>query len=107
VPEASRLLAHTLTGRLLASAEAAPIATARTTKPASPTLTLSKNGQRTLTSAQALLREKLAELLEDLPRPEVDALARLLPFVEAALSGTAPPRRPPPPRPPHPPHPHR
>jgi DNA-binding MarR family transcriptional regulator len=71
------------------------------------TLTLSKSGQRTLTAAQALLRERLAELLEDLPRPEVDALARLLPFVEAALSGTAPPRRPPPPRPPHPPHPHR
>ena len=71
------------------------------------TLTLSKKGERTLTAAQALLREQLAQLLEDLPRPEVDALARLLPFVEAALSGTAPPRRPPPPRPPHPPHPHR
>ena len=48
-----------------------------------------------------MLREQLATLLADIPRPEVDALARLLPFVEAALSGTAPPRRPPPPRPPH------
>jgi DNA-binding MarR family transcriptional regulator len=70
------------------------------------TLTLSKAGQQALTKAQALLREQLAALLDDIPRPEVDALARLLPFVEAALSGTAPPRRPPPPRPPHPPRPH-
>jgi hypothetical protein len=51
-----------------------------------------------------MLCGQFATLLADIPRPEVDALARLLPFVEAALAGTAPPRRPPPPRPPHPPH---
>ncbi len=60
-------------------------------------LTLSPAGERALGSAQALLRERLASLLQPLPGPEVDALARLLPQVEAALSGSAPPRRPPPP----------
>ena len=71
------------------------------------TLSLSTTGDRVLDSAKALLREQFATLLADIPRPEVDALARLLPFVEAALSGTAPPRRPPPPkspRGPRPPH---
>ena len=63
-------------------------------------LALSPRGERTFHSAQELLRERLATLLVDLPRPEVDALSRLLPGVEAALSGTVPPRRPPPPRPP-------
>ena len=65
------------------------------------TLSLSAEGSGVLDSARAMLRRELATLLADIPRPEVDALARLLPFVEAALSGTAPPRRPPPPRPPH------
>ena len=60
-------------------------------------LTLSASGERAFHSAEKLLRERLATLLVDLPRPEVDALSRLLPCVEAALSGTAPPRR----------HPHR
>jgi DNA-binding MarR family transcriptional regulator len=62
-------------------------------------LALSPAGERAFASAQALLRERLGALLADLPRPEADALARLLPRVEAALSGAAPPRRPPPPPP--------
>jgi DNA-binding MarR family transcriptional regulator len=61
-------------------------------------LTLSRSGKRALDSANRLLRKQLGTLLEDLPRPEADALARALPRVEALLSGTAPPRRPPPPR---------
>jgi DNA-binding MarR family transcriptional regulator len=68
------------------------------------TLTLSTRGQRALTSAHALLRERLTPLLAELPRPEADALTRALPHLEAALSGTPPPRRPPPPRPPGHPH---
>jgi DNA-binding MarR family transcriptional regulator len=62
-------------------------------------------GRRALRSADALLTERLTALLEGLPRPEVDAFARALPVVEAAFSGSAPPRRPPPPRgpPPRPP----
>jgi DNA-binding MarR family transcriptional regulator len=60
-------------------------------------LVASPAGRRALRSADALLTEQLAALLERLPRPEVDALARALPVVEAALSGSAPPRRPPPP----------
>jgi MarR family transcriptional regulator for hemolysin len=71
-------------------------------------LALSDAGERTFRSAETLLREKLAALLAPLPRPEADALARLLPRVEAELSGAPPPRRrtapfPPPPhkRPPH------
>ncbi len=64
-------------------------------------LSLSPLGERAFHSAEKLLRERLATLLLELPPPEVDALSRLLPSVEAALSGTAPPRRPPPPpRPP-------
>jgi DNA-binding MarR family transcriptional regulator len=67
-------------------------------------LTLTPAGTRCFASAQTLLREQLGTLLADLPRPEADALARLLPRVEAALSGAAPPRRPhPPPQPPRPP----
>jgi DNA-binding MarR family transcriptional regulator len=63
-------------------------------------LELAPTGERAFRSAQALLRDQLASLLADLPRPEADALARLLPRVEAALSGAQPPRRPPPPPPP-------
>ena len=64
-------------------------------------VTLSGAGERAFLSAQELLRERLASLLGDLPRPEADALARVLPRVEAALSGAPPPRRPAPPPPPH------
>jgi DNA-binding MarR family transcriptional regulator len=68
-------------------------------------LALSPPGERTLRSAETLLTTRVSELLEDLPHPEIDALARALPAVEATLAGTAPPRRPPPPPPPpsHPP----
>jgi DNA-binding MarR family transcriptional regulator len=65
-------------------------------------LTLSAAGNEAFASAEALLRERLSELLGDLPRPEIDALSRLLPSVEAALSGAPPPRRPHPPPPPRP-----
>jgi MarR family transcriptional regulator, organic hydroperoxide resistance regulator len=64
-------------------------------------LRLSRAGERAFGSAEALLSERLGELLADLPHPETDALLRGLPRVEAALSGTAPPRRPAPPPPPH------
>jgi MarR family transcriptional regulator, lower aerobic nicotinate degradation pathway regulator len=64
-------------------------------------LTLSADGLRAYRSAQSLLSARLATLLSDLPHPEADALARLLPSVESALSGAPPPRRPSPP--PHPP----
>jgi DNA-binding MarR family transcriptional regulator len=63
-------------------------------------LALSPAGEEAFGSAEALLRDQLGELLADLPRPEIDALSRLLPSVEAALSGAPPPRRPPPPPPP-------
>jgi DNA-binding MarR family transcriptional regulator len=67
-------------------------------------LTLTSHGDKALSSARALLRERLSSLLADLPRPEADALARALPHAAATLSGEPPPRRPPlapPPRPPH------
>jgi DNA-binding MarR family transcriptional regulator len=56
-------------------------------------LSLTPAGARALSSATALVAERLAELLSDLPRPEADALTRLLERVEAALSGAPPPRR--------------
>jgi DNA-binding MarR family transcriptional regulator len=65
------------------------------------TLVLSRAGERSYDAAQALLGERLGSLLSGLPRPEIDALVRLLPRVDAALSGAPPPRRsphPPPPR---------
>ena len=65
------------------------------------TLSLSTRASGRCSTAQGDAARAARQLLADLPRPEVDALARLLPFVEAALSGTAPPRRPPPPRPRH------
>jgi DNA-binding MarR family transcriptional regulator len=67
-------------------------------------LALSRSGARVLQSAQELLRARLSTLLDGLPRPEADALARVLPQVEAVLSGAPPPRRPSPPRGPPPPH---
>ena len=62
---------------------------------------LTARGQRVLGRAEDLLAGRLASLIGELPRPEIDALSRALPQVEAALSGAAPPRRPAPPRPPH------
>jgi DNA-binding MarR family transcriptional regulator len=67
-------------------------------------LALTRRGERALTSASVLLRDQLSTLLAELPGPEADALSRVLPRVEAALSGAPPPRRPPPPRPPGPRH---
>jgi DNA-binding MarR family transcriptional regulator len=62
------------------------------------TLALSAAGRAALGSAQSALRERLENLLSELPHPEADALARALPAVEALLAGSPPPRRPPPPR---------
>jgi DNA-binding MarR family transcriptional regulator len=56
-------------------------------------------GVRALASAAALLQARIGPLLDTLPRPETDALARLLGRVEQALGGEAPPKRPSPPRP--------
>lgn len=61
-------------------------------------LSLTEQGRWTLRSAQTALRERLAGLLADMPRAETDALARLLERLEASLSGTPPPPRPPKPR---------
>ena len=63
------------------------------------TLALSAAGRAALESAQSTLRERLAALLAELPRPEAQALAHALPAVQALLSGSPPPRRPPPPPP--------
>jgi DNA-binding MarR family transcriptional regulator len=68
-------------------------------------LTLTPAGAHSFASAQTLLREEFSTLLSGLPRPEADVLARVLPQVEAALSGSAPPRRPHPPPPRRPPRP--
>ena len=66
-------------------------------------LALTPVGRELLASVEATLSDRIGSLIEDLPRPEVDALRRALPRVEAALSGAAPPRRPPPHRKPPPP----
>ncbi len=68
------------------------------------TLTLTRAGRSAYRRAEAALGTELGSLLGDLPRPEADALARVLPRVEAVLSGAPPPPRPPhpPPRPPGP-----
>jgi DNA-binding MarR family transcriptional regulator len=60
-------------------------------------LALSPAGRRAYGSAESLLRDRVGSLLADLPRPEADALSRLLQHVEATLAGAPPPRRPPPP----------
>ena len=52
------------------------------------TLALSKRGNQVLRSVQALLRERLAGLLADLPAPEAEALTRLLNRVEPLLTST-------------------
>lgn len=57
-------------------------------------VTLTPDGVSALRSAQELLRDRLSALLDDLPRPEADALARLLTRLEQSLGGTTPPPRP-------------
>lgn len=64
-------------------------------------LSLTPAGARTLESAGSLVRERLGALLAGIPKPELDALARLLLRLGEPLS-TAPPRRPPRPKPPPP-----
>lgn len=66
------------------------------------TLALSPAGERAYASAEELLQARVGALLADLPRPDADALSRLLQRVEATLAGAPPPRRPPPPPPPRP-----
>jgi DNA-binding MarR family transcriptional regulator len=58
-------------------------------------LALSAEGQRVERSARLLLRDRFGELLVGLPHPETDALSHAMPDVEAILSGSPPPRRPP------------
>lgn len=100
-PAVSQLLAGLADAGLL---ERSPLAADRRRH----TLALSAAGERAYPSADRLLRQRLAALLTDLPRPEADALARLLPCVESVLSEAPPPRRPPPTPPPRePPPPHR
>src|SRR5207247_8499725 len=62
-------------------------------------LMLSPGGERAFRGAEALLSKRLGSLLAQVPRPEMDALARVLPRVETALSGAPPPPPPPPPAP--------
>jgi DNA-binding MarR family transcriptional regulator len=63
-------------------------------------LALSVAGEAAYLGAKEASRRQLGALLEDLPRPEQDALARALPVLEALLLGQAPPaRKPPPPKP--------
>ena len=68
-------------------------------------VSLTATGHAVLRSATVLLSAQLAELLVEVPAPELDALARVLPVVRAALAGTPPPRRPRPPGPGRPPGP--
>jgi len=65
-------------------------------------LGLTEAGRRALVAAQSLLTARLSELIAGTPGPELDALARALPTIRAALAGTPPPRRPRPPAPPPP-----
>jgi DNA-binding MarR family transcriptional regulator len=65
-------------------------------------LGLTASGRRAYASAAALLRSRLGELLGGLPPHQLDAIGSALRKVEAALSGSPPPRRPVPPAPPGP-----
>jgi DNA-binding MarR family transcriptional regulator len=67
------------------------------------TLALAPTGSSVLHSATRLVHTGLETLLAELPRHEVDQLARLLERVAVTLGGSPPPPRPPPPPPrPHP-----
>lgn len=56
-------------------------------------LALTETGSRVLSSAGGALRDGLGPLLAELPPPELHALERALPLVEATLGGNPPPRR--------------
>jgi DNA-binding MarR family transcriptional regulator len=88
-PAVSQVLAGLAEAGLI---QRAPLATDRRWQ----ALALSAEGQRVARSAQLLLRDRFGELLVGLPHPETNALSRALPHVEAVLSGSPPPRRPPP-----------
>jgi DNA-binding MarR family transcriptional regulator len=62
-------------------------------------LAVTEHGRWALRSAQTALRERLAGLLAEMPPAEAEALAHLLERLEASLSGTPPPPRPPRPGP--------
>ena len=57
-------------------------------------LLLTESGRSALRAAQSALRDGVADFLTELPRPEADALARLLERLQDSLSGTPPPARP-------------
>jgi DNA-binding MarR family transcriptional regulator len=92
-PAVSQLLASLVDGGLIERSELAEDRRRHALK-------LTAVGKQVLASARALLGQRFARLLAELPPPEAEALARALPQVEAQLSGAPPPRRPPPPRPP-------
>jgi DNA-binding MarR family transcriptional regulator len=63
-------------------------------------LGLTQTGDAVLARAHDTLVNGLVELIESVPGPELDAVARALPMVQAAVAGTPPPRRRLPPHPP-------
>ena len=65
-------------------------------------LALTDAGRRVFASATNALASRLGPLLAQLPPPELHALERALPLVEATLGGNPPPRRPRPPEGPRP-----
>ncbi len=71
------------------------------------TVTLTAHGTQVLGAVNSALQGEVSAVLCELPGPEVDALVRALPYVQAVLAGVSPPRRPVPGRPPgRPPGPH-
>src|SRR6185312_8598916 len=64
-------------------------------------LALTPDGERLLGTAQELVGARLEPLVTSLAPHDADALAALLRRIEPALTGTAPPRRPPPHPPKH------
>jgi DNA-binding MarR family transcriptional regulator len=67
-------------------------------------LALTVRGATVLQHAESLLARRMSPLLAELAPPDREALAVVLPRLEAVIGGTAPPRRaaPPPRRPPPP-----
>ena len=70
-------------------------------------LALTDAGRDALASAERLVARRLAELIGEMPGPELDALQRSLSRVADAIAGVPPPRAPAPPRPHGPPRPPR